>query len=123
MLLSTVVALTLSPVMCSLILKPNSGAKKNIVFRKINGLKEIALQQMTLTKRQYVKENGYIAWHGYQSFKPDEVTPEQAHQIGLQLAKEMWGDRFQIIVTTHLDKDLSLIHILENLATAIRFTV
>lgn len=71
----------------------------------INCLKEIALQQMILTKRQYSKENGYIAWHGYQSFKPDEVTPEQAHQIGLQLAKEMWGDRFQIIVTTHLDKD------------------
>lgn len=71
----------------------------------INCLKEIALQQMILTKRQYSKENRYIAWHGYQSFKPDEVTPEQAHQIGLQLAKEMWGDRFQIIVTTHLDKD------------------
>ena len=35
-LLSTVVALTLSPVMCSLILKPGSGKKKNIVFRKIN---------------------------------------------------------------------------------------
>ena len=71
----------------------------------VNCLKEIALQQMILTKRQYVKENGYIAWHGYQSFKPGEVTPEQAHQIGLQLAKEMWGDCFQIIVTTHLDKD------------------
>lgn len=71
----------------------------------INCLKEIALQQMILTKRQYGKENGYIAWHGYQSFKPDEVTPEQAHEIGLQTAKEMWGDRFQIIVATHLDKD------------------
>ena len=35
-LLSTVVALTLSPVMCSLILRPESGKKKNIVFRKIN---------------------------------------------------------------------------------------
>ena len=35
-LLSTVVALTLSPVMCSLILKPDSGKKKNIVFRRIN---------------------------------------------------------------------------------------
>ena len=35
-LLSTVVALTLSPVLCSLILKPDSGKKKNIVFRKIN---------------------------------------------------------------------------------------
>lgn len=71
----------------------------------INCLKENALQQMILTKGQYGKENGYIAWHGYQSFKPDEVTPEQAHQIGLQTAKEMWGDKYQIIVTTHLDKD------------------
>ena len=35
-LISTVVALTLSPVMCSLILKPSDGRKKNIVFRKIN---------------------------------------------------------------------------------------
>ncbi len=35
-LISTIVALTLSPVMCSLILKPGSGKKKNIVFRYIN---------------------------------------------------------------------------------------
>lgn len=35
-LISTVVALTLSPVMCSLILKPDAGKKKNMVFRKIN---------------------------------------------------------------------------------------
>lgn len=36
-IISTVVALTLSPVMCSLILKPSvPGKKKNIVFRKIN---------------------------------------------------------------------------------------
>ena len=71
----------------------------------VNCLKEIALQQMILTKKQYGKENGYIAWHGYQSFKPGKVTPEQAHEIGLQLAKEMWGKQYQIIVTTHLDKD------------------
>lgn len=71
----------------------------------INCLKETALRQMILTKKQYGKDDGYIAWHGYQSFKPDETTPQQAHEIGLKLAKEMWGDRFQIIVTTHLDKD------------------
>lgn len=71
----------------------------------INCLKEIVFQQMILTKKQYGKENGYIAWHGYQSFKPDEVTPKQAHQIGLQTAKQMWGEKYQIIVTTHLDKD------------------
>ena len=35
-LLSTVVALTLSPAMCAIILRPSSHKKKNIVFRKIN---------------------------------------------------------------------------------------
>ena len=63
------------------------------------------MQQMILTKKQYGKENEYIAWHGYQSFMPDEVTAKEAHEIGLQTAREMWGDRYQIIVTTHLDKD------------------
>ena len=70
----------------------------------INCLKETALQQMILTKKQYQKADGYIAWHGYQSFKPDEVTPDECHEIGLKLAREMWGDKYQIIVATHLDK-------------------
>lgn len=73
----------------------------------INCLKETALQQMILTKKQYQKTGGYIAWHGYQSFKPDEVTPEQCHEIGLKLAREMWGDKYQIIVVTHLDRGAS----------------
>lgn len=71
----------------------------------INCRKEIALQQMILTKKQYGKTDKYIAWHGYQSFKAGEVTPDIAHEIGLKLASEMWGDRFQIVVTTHLDKE------------------
>ena len=72
----------------------------------INCLKEITLQQMILTKKQYGKENGYIAWHGYQSFKPDEVTAKEAHEIGMQTAREMWGDRYQIIVTPTLTKTI-----------------
>lgn len=71
----------------------------------INCWREIALQQMILTKKQYGKNDNYIAWHGYQSFKIGEVTPDIAHEIGMKLAQEMWGDRFQIVVTTHLDKD------------------
>ena len=71
----------------------------------INCQKDIALQQMILTKQRYGKEDGYIAWHGYQSFKPGEVTPEQCHTLGVELARQMWGDCFQIIVTTHLDKE------------------
>ena len=71
----------------------------------INCVKEIALEQMILTKKQFCKDDGYIAWHGYQSFKPGEVTPEECHAIGVLTAKEMWGDNFQIIVTTHLDRE------------------
>ena len=71
----------------------------------VNCQKDIALQQMILTKQRYGKEDGYIAWHGYQSFKPGEVTPEQCHALGVELARQMWGDRFQVIVTTHLDKE------------------
>ena len=71
----------------------------------INCVKEIALEQMILTKKQFCKNDGYIAWHGYQSFKPGEVTPEECHAIGVLTAKEMWGDNFQIIVTTHLDRE------------------
>lgn len=71
----------------------------------INCVKEIALKQMIMTKKQFNKTTGYIAWHGYQSFLPGEVTPEQCHRIGVQLAKEMWGDMFQVIVSTHLDRE------------------
>ena len=57
----------------------------------LNCLKETALRQMILTKKRYGKTDGYIAWHGYQSFKPEEVTPQLAHEISVKLAKEMWA--------------------------------
>ncbi len=41
------------------------------------------------------------AYHGYQSFKPGEVTPDVAHAIGVQLANELWGEDFPVIVATH----------------------
>ena len=42
--------------------------------------------------------------HGYQSFKPGEVTPDVAHAIGVQLANDLWGEDFPVIVATHIDK-------------------
>lgn len=59
---------------------------------------------MNIVKRQFGKTGGIVAFHGYQSFAPGEVTPEIAHQIGIQLATELWGDRFQVVVATHVDK-------------------
>ena len=62
-----------------------------------------AYEEMQDTKKYYNKEDKILAFHAYQSFKEGEVTPELAHKIGIQLAEEMWGDRFQVIVTTHLN--------------------
>ena len=64
---------------------------------------EIARRQMILTKKQWDKEGGIVAYHGYQSFAPGEISPEAAHRIGVALAEKLWGDRFEVIVATHLN--------------------
>jgi len=69
----------------------------------INCLPEMVWQQMLITKKRWVKEGGIVAFHAYQSFAPDEVTPELAHEFGMKLATELC-DRFEVIVATHLDE-------------------
>lgn len=64
-----------------------------------------ARTEMMAVKKRYGKEDGIVAFHGYQSFAPNETTPEIAHEIGIRLANELWGERFQVIVATHLDKE------------------
>lgn len=63
-----------------------------------------AKDQMMTVKRKFKKENGTIAYHGYQSFAEGEVDPVTAHKIGVALANELWGEEFQVVVCTHLDK-------------------
>lgn len=63
-----------------------------------------AYEQMQRTKRQFQKTEGILAFHGYQAFAPGEATPEIAHAVGVKLAQELWGDRFEVVVATHLDK-------------------
>jgi hypothetical protein len=63
-----------------------------------------ACEQMTGTKLQFQKTDGILAFHGYQAFAPGEATPEIAHEIGVKLAKELWGDRFEVVISTHLNK-------------------
>ena len=64
-----------------------------------------AYEQMTAVKKRFGKENGNVAYHAYQSFKPGEVTPEECHAIGLELARELWGSDYQVLVATHLDRN------------------
>lgn len=64
-----------------------------------------AYEQMMATKRRYGKLGGNVAYHGYQSFRSGEVTPEEAHKIGIETAKRMWGENYEIVVTTHLNTE------------------
>lgn len=65
---------------------------------------ETARDQMIITKRRFCKEDGILAFHAYQSFAKEETKPNTAHEIGVKLAQELWGERFETIVATHLDK-------------------
>ncbi len=64
-----------------------------------------AYSEMLLVKKKYGERGKVIAYHGYQSFKANELTPEQCHTIGIETAKRMWGKDYQVLVTTHLNTD------------------
>lgn len=77
--------------------------EKGILTSGINCDIHTATADFFRTKTHYGKMDGILCWHGYQSFKGHEVSPEVAHQIGVLMAQELWGDRFEVVVGTHLD--------------------
>ena len=83
----------------------SDGAKTDdeLFVTGINCEVERAYEMMSETKRQFGKKDKVVAYHGYQSFKDGEVTPEECHAIGVETAKRLWGDRYEVIVTTHLN--------------------
>ena len=80
----------------------------------INCSVEFARDQFNATKLRFGKTGGNVAYHAYQSFREGEVTPDEAHAIGVQLARELWGDRFQMVVATHVNTKCTHNHIVIN---------
>ena len=76
--------------------------EKECYVSTLNCSSHRAYKDMIQTKKIFEKEDGILAFHAFQSFKPNEVTPDKAHLIGLKLAEEMWGDRFEVVVSTHI---------------------
>ncbi len=71
----------------------------------INCNPETAHEKMKNSLQRNTKKSNILAYHGYQSFASGEVSAEQAHAIGVQLAEELWGERFDVLVSTHLNTD------------------
>lgn len=65
---------------------------------------ETAYTEMQATKSRFGKKGGVVGYHFIQSFAPGEVTPEQAHAIGVAFAQRLFGDRYEVVIGTHLDK-------------------
>lgn len=65
--------------------------------------------------REKAREPGpHLARHLIQAFKPGETTPEQAHEIGKQLAEEVLGGKYEYVLTTHIDRGHIHNHIIFN---------
>lgn len=87
--------------------------EKQYYVTGINCEANSAYEEMKNVKEFFNKEDGILGFHAYQSFK-EKVSPEIAHKIGVELAKEIWGDRFQVIVTTHLNTEHTHNHFVVN---------
>ena len=83
--------------------KASYKTEKQLYVTAINCSEDNVVQEMIETKKIFDNEDGILGYHAFQSFCEGEVTPEIAHKIGIKLAEELWGDRFQVVVTTHLN--------------------
>ena len=80
----------------------------------INCSKQNAYAEMIAVQRRFGLRGKIVGYHGIQSFREGEVTPEQAFEIGKATARQMWGDRYQVLVTVHLNTDNVHCHFVVN---------
>lgn len=77
-------------------------------------------EEFLLSKRQYQhitgrdQKNNVIAYQIRQSFKPGEITPEEANQVGYETAMRWTKGNYAFIVATHIDKAHIHNHIIYN---------
>ena len=94
--------------------KNGDKTEKGILVSGINCLPDTAYFQMMLTKKNFHKEDGRLGYHIIQSFNGREVSPEKCNSIGVDLAQSLFGDKYQVLVCTHIDKENVHNHIVLN---------
>lgn len=83
--------------------KDEEKTEREFFVQGINCNPSTARDQFVTVKEQFDKTDGIQAYHGYLSFKETDISPELAQQIGMEFANTVWGKRFQVVVTTHLN--------------------
>lgn len=110
---------------------------KQVFVGGINCSKQNAYTEMIAIQRRFGMKGKVVAYHGIQSFKANEVTPEEAFEIGKETARRMWGcgspvetsdcssnqkhrpsrqarHQYQVLVTVHLNTDNIHCHFVVN---------
>lgn len=87
---------------------------KQLFVGGINCSKQNAYAEMMAVQRRFGMKGKVVAYHGIQSFRTNEVTPEQAFEIGKETARRMWADKYQVLVTVHLNTDQLHCHFVLN---------
>ena len=75
---------------------------------------ETADIEFAWTRRHAIDKGTNLGRYLIQAFEPGEVSPEEAHNIGMQLAKEILGGKYEFVLTTHIDKDHVHNHLIFN---------
>lgn len=89
-------------------------ADRKMYVGGINCSKQNAYAEMIAVQRRFGIRGKVVGYHGIQSFREGEVTPEQAFEIGKATARKMWGDKYQVLVTVHLNTDNLHCHFVVN---------
>jgi len=88
--------------------------EKVIFETAVNCSLKTAYSDMIETKKANKNNDRRLGYHIIQSFKPGETTPDIAHKIGCEFAEDSFGDRFEVVIATHLDKTHLHNHIIVN---------
>ena len=76
--------------------------------------RENAHKEFELTKKQFNSRTKTLAHHLIQSFVPEEVSFEEAHQVGIELCEKILEGKYEYVLATHIDKDHIHNHIIFN---------
>lgn len=76
--------------------------------------RENAHKEFELTKKQFNSRTKTLAHHLIQSFVPEEVGFEEAHQVGIELCEKILESKYEYVLATHIDKDHIHNHIIFN---------
>ena len=74
----------------------NEKTNKKDLVTCINCLEDDPYHSMVSTKKVFHDDKEIVCFHAIQSFQPNELSIELCHQIGIELAEKVWGDRFEL---------------------------